>query len=82
MHALDLAPALRSARQRLNRRVFRDFLHPNVVGQQIAALAILKQLCESGLLPGDGFDFDLVRPDSDEDPHAAAAVAILSDQDR
>jgi lysophospholipase L1-like esterase len=46
LRALDLAPAFQAAARRLGRPLERDFLHPNELGQRVAALALRARLAE------------------------------------
>jgi lysophospholipase L1-like esterase len=47
LEALDLAPFYAAARRSIDRPLHADFLHPNVHGHRVAALAVLDALCRS-----------------------------------
>ena len=53
---LDLGHVFRAVPADLRRRVVADALHPTGKGNQLAALAILYELLESGWVPGAGTD--------------------------
>lgn len=49
LHAIDLGPAFRAAREELAMELNADLMHPNPVGHRVAALALLRGLAEAGL---------------------------------
>lgn len=73
-HTLDLAPVFQLVRTALDKRFYRDFLHPSQVGNEVVAVALLKWLSETTHLPGDGFDFERIRSGNDLDAQIAEAL--------
>ncbi|MCH7873328.1 MAG: hypothetical protein IID33_16655 [Planctomycetes bacterium] len=71
---LDLAPVFRLVSAELDGEFYLDFLHPNLKGNEVLAVALLKWLSESADLPGGGFDFERIRSGNDFDAQIAEAL--------
>lgn len=73
--ALDLQPAYAAVDRNFPNEFFDDPLHPNKWGHHIAALALFKWLCESGLLPAEGFTFQSAVTAENADAEPARVLA-------
>ena len=78
LEVIDLLPAYRALRGDTTDLFFNDLLHPNQIGHYVAAMALLKWLCGSNHLPGDGITFDTLLKGRPID--AACAAALTTNQ--
>jgi len=73
--AIDLAPAFERVAGVTGDKLFVDFLHPSPLGHKVAALALLKELCVSEVLPPDCLRLERVQSAASPD-HLLAWVVF------